>query len=155
MCLTWRILIYANFEPMPYHAVYSESKRMTITNAHFSTISGHFFTKCMFIFHKTEVQKILLRCLMGLHLDWFKSYSLRCRCRPCTSLANSQEIATDKWTFYDHIWQFSCLLHVIFQKTEVQKIILRCLTSLHLDWFKSHGLRCRWRPCTSLANSQK
>ena len=70
------------------------------------TISGHFFASCMVIFHKTEVQKVILRCLTGLHLDWFRLYGLRCRWRPCTCLANSQKIATDKWPFYDHMWPF-------------------------------------------------
>ena len=79
---------------------------------HCTTISGHFFTICMFIFHKTEVQTVILRCLMSLNLDWFKSYGLRCSLRPRASLANSQKISTDKWPFYDHIWPFSRQLHL-------------------------------------------
>jgi hypothetical protein len=92
--------------------LYSESKRKTITNAHFMTISGHFSTNCIFIFHKNEVQTVILRCLMGLSLDWFKSYGLRCRWRPHACLANFQKIATDKWPFYYHIWPFFCQLYV-------------------------------------------
>jgi hypothetical protein len=96
----------------PFMKVYSESKQMTITNAHFMTISGHFSTNCIFIFHKNEVQTVILRCLMGLSLDWFKSYGLRCRWRPHACLANFQKIATDKWPFYYHIWPFFCQLYV-------------------------------------------
>ena len=48
------------------------------------------------IFHKTEVLTVILRCLMGLHLDWVKSYGLRCSLRLHASSANSQKIASDK-----------------------------------------------------------
>ena len=57
-----------------------------------------------------------------------------------------------KWPLYDHFCPFFCHMF-IFHKTEVQTVILRCLTNLHLDWFKSYGLRCRWKPHTCLANS--
>ena len=36
---------------------------------------------------------------MGLNLDWVKSYGLRCSLRPRASSANSQKIATDRWSF--------------------------------------------------------
>ena len=91
--------------------IYSESKQMTITIAHFTTISGHFSANCMFIFHKKEVQTVILRCLTGLNIDWFKNYGLRCKWRPRACLANFQNIATDKWTFYYHIWPFFCQLY--------------------------------------------
>ena len=58
----------------------------------------------MFIFHKTEVVTVILRCLTGLNLDWFKSYGLRCSLRLRACLANLKKIATNKWPFYDHIW---------------------------------------------------
>ena len=38
-----------------------------------------FLCKCMFIFHKTEVQTVILICLMGLNSDWFKSYGTKCK----------------------------------------------------------------------------
>ena len=80
-------------------------------NDRVTTISGHFFTNCMFIFHKTEVQTVILRCLTGLNLNWFKSYGLRCNLRPRASSVNSQKITTDKWPFYDQIWPFFCQPH--------------------------------------------
>ena len=76
------------------------------------TSSGHFSANCMYIFHKIEVQTVILRCLTGLNLDWFKSYGLRCRWRPRVCLANFQKIAVDKWPFYYHIWPFFCKLYV-------------------------------------------
>ena len=47
---------------------------MTICIFHYSIISGHFFANGMFIFHKTEIQTVILRCLMSLNLNWYKSY---------------------------------------------------------------------------------
>ena len=41
------------------------------------TISGHFFANYMYIFHKTEIQMVILRCLMSLKLNWFKSYETK------------------------------------------------------------------------------
>ena len=85
---------------------------MTITIANFTTISGHFVANCMFIFHKKEVQKVILRCLMGLNTNWFKNYGLRCKLRPRASLANFQNI-TDFTTISSHFFA-NCI--VIFHK---------------------------------------
>ena len=57
--------------------LYSDSIQMTICVFQYSTTSDHFFTNCMFIFHKTEVQTVILRCLMSLNLNWFKSYDTK------------------------------------------------------------------------------
>ena len=106
-----------------------------------TTFSGHFFAICVFIFHKTEVLTAILRCLMGLILDWVKCYDLRCSLRPNTSSANSPKIATDKQSFLDHIWPFFANYMFIFHKTEIQTVILRCLTSLNLNWYKSYDTK--------------
>ena len=44
-----------------------------------TNFSGHFLAICMFIFHKTDVVMIILRCLIGLAYDWFKSYDTKRR----------------------------------------------------------------------------
>ena len=93
-CLVQCATLCVKSEVMLMH-IYSESKRMTITNAHFTTISGHFSANCILIFHKNEVQTVILGCLTGLNLDWFKSYGLRCRMRPRACLAKFQKIAID------------------------------------------------------------
>ena len=31
----------------------------------------------MFIFHKTEIQTVILRCLPSLNLNWYKSYDIK------------------------------------------------------------------------------
>ena len=61
-------------------------------NAHFITISGHIFAYCMFIFHKTEVQTVILMCWMGQNSNWFKRYGQKCKYFPSTDLANLQVI---------------------------------------------------------------
>ena len=95
----------------------------------------------MFIFHKTEVQTVILRCSMGLNLDWVKSYNLKCSLRHRASLVNSHKIATDKSPFLDHIWPCLANYMFIFHKTEIQTVILRCLTSLNLNWYKSYDTK--------------
>ena len=41
---------------------------------HFSTISSQFFAIYICIFHKPEVQTVILRCWTGLNHNWFQSY---------------------------------------------------------------------------------
>ena len=41
------------------------------------TISGQFFANYINTFHKTEVQKIILRCLTCQKPNWIKSYAIK------------------------------------------------------------------------------
>ena len=50
---------------------------------------------------------------------------------------------------------FFAVFILIFHKTEVHTVILRCLTGLNLNWCKSYGLRCNLRLKARLANFQK
>ena len=52
-------------------------KKYQLINGHFTTIAGHFFAKCMYIFHKTEVQTVILKCLTSLNPNWYKSYDTK------------------------------------------------------------------------------
>ena len=45
--------------------------------------------------------------------------------------------------FYNHIWPFFANHMGIFHKTEIQTVILRCLMSLNLNWYKSYGTKCK------------
>ena len=38
-----------------------------------------FFAICVFIFYKIEVLTVILRGIMGLKSDWFKSYDKKCK----------------------------------------------------------------------------
>ena len=49
-------------------------KFATGLNVDFTTTSGHFFANYMSIFHKTEVQTVILRCWTVLYINWLKSY---------------------------------------------------------------------------------
>ena len=102
-------------------------------NGRCSTIFGHFFANCINIFHKTEVQAVILMCLMGQNLNWFKSYNTKCTLRPWKILAKSQIDHQDLHLINGHFTTISghfCANYMkIFHKTEVQMVILRCLTS--------------------------
>ena len=52
-------------------------KKSRLTNCRFPTISSQLSAIYMIIFHKTEVQTVILRCWMGLYLNWFKSYDTK------------------------------------------------------------------------------
>ena len=52
----------------------TDRKRMLLLNDCYTTVSGHFFAMCMFIFHKTEVQTVSLRYLTDLNPNLFKNY---------------------------------------------------------------------------------
>ena len=45
-----------------------------LINGHFTAIFVHFFAIYMKIFHKTEVQTVILRYFEFLKLNWIKSY---------------------------------------------------------------------------------
>ena len=60
------------------YAIKTDPKQMLLFNNCYKTVSDHFFAICIFIFHKTEVKTVILRCLIGLDLNWFKSYGLKC-----------------------------------------------------------------------------
>ena len=55
----------------------SDPKRMLLLNHCYTTVSGHFFAISMFIFHKTEVQRVNLRCLTDLNPSLLKSYDIK------------------------------------------------------------------------------
>ena len=90
----------------------TDRKWMLFLNNCHTTVSGYFFAMCMCIFHKIEVQTVILICSTGWNSNWFKSYDLKRSLRPYTTFANSQKIATDKWPFYDNFWPFFHQLYV-------------------------------------------
>ena len=46
-------------------------------NCSFTTISSQFFGIYIYIFQKTEVQTVILRCWTFLYLNWFYSYGIK------------------------------------------------------------------------------
>ena len=61
------------FLPVFCNFVRKKNENLWLINGHFMTISGHFFAIYMKIFHKTEIQTAILRCLVCLNPNWIKS----------------------------------------------------------------------------------
>ena len=53
-----------------------KNEKLQFINGHFTTIYGHFSANHDKIFHKTEVQTVILRGLVYLYLNWIKSYDI-------------------------------------------------------------------------------
>ena len=98
-------------------------------NGHCRTISGHFFANCINIFQKTEVQTVILMCLMGQNHNWFKSYDTKRTLRSREILAKSeidhQNLHLINGQFTTISGHFFANKMKIFHKTEVQTVILR------------------------------
>ena len=52
-------------------------KQTNLWVGHFTTFSGHFLANYINIFHKIELQTIILMCLTCLNLIWIKSYDIK------------------------------------------------------------------------------
>ena len=104
------------------------------------------FANYMIVFHKTEVQKIILRCLTFQKPNWIKSYAIKHKF--CQKLFFFQFCKKTTWKFASHKWTFSnisghlCANYMkIFHTTEIQTVILRCLGRLNLNWIKSYNIK--------------
>ena len=75
---------------------------------------------------------------MCVNLNWFKSYGLRCSKRPCKCSVNSKMWQLINGHFTTMSGHFLPKNMVIFHKTEIQTVILRCLTSLNLNRFQRY-----------------
>ena len=51
-------------------------ENLSFKNGHFTTISGHLFGNYINIFHKTEIQTVILRCLVCKNCNWIKSCNI-------------------------------------------------------------------------------
>ena len=62
------------------------------------TISGHIFAICMFVFHKTEVQTVILRCLTGLNLtSWIYNSCFPSEVLKTTSARKKLNLSMKYW----------------------------------------------------------
>ena len=118
----------------------------------------------MFIFHKTEVLVVILRCLTGLNLDWFKSYGLRCSLRVHASRRTTKKSQLINSHFKTIYGNFFANYMFIFHKTKIQTVILRCLTITNLNFYKSYDTKHKSAKtaknanacfCTKLQNKKK
>ena len=67
--------LWASYFSMPENASFYRlfGNEREFINGRCRIISGHFFANCINIFHKTEVQTVILRYLVCLNLNWIKS----------------------------------------------------------------------------------
>ena len=61
----------------------TDRKQMLLLNDSCTTVSGRFFAVCIFIFHKTEVQTVSLKCLTDLNPNLFGQHL---KMTVCTSI---------------------------------------------------------------------
>ena len=59
-----------------FNFVRKKIEKSQLTNGHFMTISAHFSANYIDNFHKTEVLMVILRCIVGLNLNWIKSNNM-------------------------------------------------------------------------------
>ena len=115
-----------------------------LKNDYFRTISSHFFADCIYNFHKNYVQMVILRCLICQKPDCIKSYKKKhnknnfpflqfCKKKP-------ENLRLKNGHFTTLSGHFSANYIKIFQKNEIQTVILRCLVGLNLNWIKSYGM---------------
>ena len=64
------------FWQMCFSILEEKFKNLSFKNGHFTPISGHFFGTYLSIFHKTEIQTVILRCLVCKNCSWIKSYDI-------------------------------------------------------------------------------
>ena len=76
-----------------------DSQNLRLINGRFPTLCSHFFANYMTIFHKTEVQTVILRCCMGLYLNWFNSYDRNAKKRKKTKYAKTDKNITQITSF--------------------------------------------------------
>ena len=124
--------------------VCSEIKETTIWAGHFTAISGHSIANYSNIFHKIVVPTIILRCLPRLNIMWTKSYhKIAKNFDDCVFWFWKKK--NRKYKFQNgHFWPFVVFFFgnyiVIFHKTEIQTVILRCSVCLNLNWIKSYDI---------------
>ena len=60
-----------------FNFVRKQNENLWLINGHCMTISGHFFANYMKIFHTTEIQTVILRCILCLNSNWIKSNDIK------------------------------------------------------------------------------
>ena len=60
-----------------FNFVRKKNENLWLINGHITTISGHFSADYSRIFHKADVQTVILMCLVYLYINWIKSYIIK------------------------------------------------------------------------------
>ena len=118
-------LLHKTQFPVFCNFVKKNTENLWHINGHFRTISGHFLANYMKIFHKKEVQTVILRCLLCLNPNWIKSY----------------DIILVKIIFY-HAWK--CIISWLICQSEF-RYLLRKLALIFSKWlFFQNSFRISW-----------
>ena len=83
---------------------------------------------------------------------WNVSNRVQCPCTIEWCVKNLTQLWI--WPFYGHFSHFFTSYINIFYITKVQTVILRCLTSLNLNWIKSYYMNHK-RLCFSILEEKK
>ena len=62
--------------PIPKAYMKGVTPKSRLKNGRLTTISRHFFGRLYYVFHKTEIQIVILRCLMSQISNCIKSYDI-------------------------------------------------------------------------------
>ena len=111
-----------------------KTEKPQLTNGHFMTISGHFFANYLDNFHKTEVLMVILRCIVGLNLNWIKSNNMILVkiyfCHAWKCIISGLIYRSENW----HLWGIQLSY---FQNGYFAKILW--------DFHETHNqVKCRW-----------
>ena len=104
----WYIMsLYFNFiDAWKYfswiHQLETDHKNLQLINNRLMTIFSHLFANFKKIFCKTEAQRVILRCLTGLNINWFKSYDTKHKKQKNKNWRNWRN--WQKWWIYEKIF---------------------------------------------------
>ena len=131
-------------ETSPLSKLCFETKMTKLGVGHLTSIGRHFFANYISSFHKSEVLTVILKDPTCQNLCWIKSHNIKHNCflfllfsickkkNGDIQLMNSHFLTIFGNFFGDYI--------NIFQKIEIQNIILRCIVSQNLSWIKSYNI---------------
>ena len=93
------LIFYTENENSKTRTTHIRAQNLRLINGRFPTISSHFFANYMNIFHKNEVQTVILRCWTGLKLNWFKSYGTNAKkCKNAKNITQMRSFSKKRET---------------------------------------------------------
>ena len=87
-------------------------------NSLFTTISGHFCANCMKIFHKIDLQTVILRCWTSLNHDCYKSYDTKHKKHKNSKNTNLTKLVNSCKNIFKY---FQAFLWILQWKSEIQR----------------------------------
>ena len=93
-----------NSKSLPRVPKYSHrhKKQKKLWVGHFMILSDHFLANYLYVFHKIELQTIILMCLTCLNLFWIKSYNIKHNFCHILFLQFCKKNAENSWLINGH-----------------------------------------------------